>query len=115
MAARVTLKGDLAKRMRAGERKSATAVRQTTKGIAAGAQKRAPRDTNHLADESISIERIDEHTAFVLVQTADDTHEEYSRHVELGTVKAAAQPFLIPAAEAERQPFVRRVRTAYAR
>ena len=115
MAARVTLTGDLTKRMRKGERGAATAVRQTTKGIAQGAQKRAPRDTNHLADESISVERIDEHTAYVLVQTEDETHPEYSRFVEFGTRHHEAQPYLIPAAEAEREPFRRRVRKAYAR
>lgn len=110
-----TLKGDLTKRMRKGERKTATAVRQTAKGIAAGAQKRAPRDTNHLADESIRVERIDDHQSVVIVQTADETHPEYGHFVEHGTRHAAAQPFFIPAVEAERERFRRRVAKAYER
>lgn len=107
------LTGDLTKRMRRGEKRTGQAVQSSTKRIAKGAQTRAPRDTNHLADESISVERIDEHTAYVVVQTADATHPEYSRFVELGTRHHAAQPFLIPAVEAEREPFVRKIRKAY--
>ena len=108
-----TLKGDLTKRMRRGEKRAERAVHGTAENIKAGASGRAPRDTNHLADDSIRVERIDEHQAVVIVQTADEKHPEYSRFVEQGTRHQAAQPFLIPAAEAERGPFIQRIRKAY--
>ncbi len=108
-----TLKGSLAKRSRRWEKRVGKVVERTAeKRVAGGAQRNAPRDTNHLADESIRAERIDEHTFAVIVQTADDTHPEYSRHVEMGTRNAAAQPFLIPAVEAARKPFVDDLRKA---
>ena len=106
MAARVTLKGDLAKRMRRGERMTKTAVQNTAKGIAKGAQQRAPVDTGHLRS-SISYERLDEHAALVMVKAT------YGHFVEYGTRRMGAQPYLIPASEAERKPFEQRLRKAY--
>ena len=108
-----TLKGDLTKRMRKGERKAATAVRQTAKGIVKGAQTRVPIDTGHLRS-SIKAETLDDHQALVTVNTRDEGHSQsYAAFVEYGTRRMAAQPFLIPAAAAEREPFRRRLRKAY--
>lgn len=108
-----TLKGDLTKRMRKGERQTATAVRQTAKGIVKKAQAKVPVDTGHLRS-SIRYESLDnEHRAHVTVDTRDERHESYGHFVEYGTTRMAAQPFLIPAAEAEREPFRRKIAKAY--
>lgn len=108
-----TLKGDLTKRMRKGERKTATAVRQTAKGIVKKARAKVPIDTGHLRD-SIRYEPLDnEHRAHVVVDTRDEKHPSYAAYLEYGTRHQGAQPFLIPAAEAERERFRRRIRKAY--
>jgi HK97 gp10 family phage protein len=107
-----TLKGDLTTRMRKGERKASTAVRQTAKGIVKGAQARVPVDTGHLRS-SIKAEDLDDHQALVTVDTRDERHPSYAAFQEYGTRHHAAQPFLIPAVEAEREPFLRRIRKAY--
>ncbi len=106
MAARVTLTGDLTKRMRAGERMARTAVQNTAKDIVKGAQQRVPVDTGHLK-ASISYERLDEHAALVMVKA------HYGHFVEYGTRHMGAQPFLTPAAEGQRKPFEQRLRKAY--
>ena len=108
MAARVTLTGDLTKRMRRGERMTRTAVQNTAKSIAQGAQQRVPVDTGHLK-ASITYERLDEHAALVMVKA------HYGHFVEYGTRNMGAQPYLIPAAESQRAPFRQRVRKAYER
>ena len=108
MAARVTLKGDLAKRMRRGERMTKTAVQNTAKDIAAGAQRRVPVDTGHLK-ASLHVDKLDDLAALV----STDVH--YAKFVEYGTRHMGAQPYLIPAAEAARKPFEQRIRKAYER
>ena len=113
MAANVTLTGDLTKRMRRGEKRTAAAVGATAKDITKRAKARVPVDTGHLR-KSIEPERIDEYRALVTVDTVDEKHSQnYAGFVEYGTRHMAAQPFLIPAAEAARQPFARRISKAY--
>lgn len=108
-----TLKGDLTRRMRKGERGAATAVRQTGREIVKKARTKVPIDTGHLRD-SIRVEAIDDHRALVTVDTRDESHHSYAAFLEYGTVKMAAQPFFIPAVESAREPFRRRIRKAYA-
>lgn len=107
------LTGSLTKRMTKGQRGVKAAVKSTGDDIAKGASARAPRDTNHLADESINAEEIDDFRSVVTVQTADATHHEYGHFVELGTSNQPAQPYFIPAVEAAREPFRRKIAKAY--
>lgn len=82
------------------------AVRETTFAIQARAQ------ANIVANGQVD-------TGAMLNSTQgamdDDLHGvvrvgvDYGPHQEFGTVKMPARPFLTPAAEAERQPFIRRV------
>lgn len=66
--------------------------------ILGNARAKAPVQTGHLRDNSDV-----EHNG----PTADiNFHAEYAAYVELGTYKMAAQPFLTPAIEAERQHFI---------
>jgi len=101
-----TLKGDLTKRMRRGERRVATAVRQTAKAIEKGAKQRVAVDTGYLKSQ-IRSEPLDEHQALVVADT------DYAKFLEYGTRRMAAQPYFIPAVEAERKQFVRKIRKAY--
>jgi HK97 gp10 family phage protein len=106
------LTGDLTKRMRRGERRVNAAVQSTAKAIVKGAKERAPVDTGHLK-QSIKAERLEDDQALVTVDTRDDRHPSYAAYQEYGTRYHGAQPFLIPAAEAEREPFRRKIRKAY--
>lgn len=106
------LTGDLTSRMRQGERRVAEAVQATAKDIVRGAQTRVPVDTGHLRS-SIKAGRLADDQALVTVDTSDGRHDGYQRFVELGTRYQAAQPFFIPATEAAREPFRRRIRQAY--
>ncbi len=106
MGARVTLTGDLAKRMRRGERMVATAVRATLRDMDKTAQARSRVDTGQMkAGWTVSME--DEYGGYL---------SNGVRHVvfnEFGTVRMSAQPMLHPAVEEARGPFIRRVRKAY--
>lgn len=106
------LTGDLTKRMRRGERRTNAAVQSTAKAIVKGAQTHVPVDTGHLRG-SIKADKLEGDQALVTVDTRDDRHPSYAAYVEYGTRHMAAQPFLIPAAEAEREPFRRKIRKAY--
>lgn len=100
------LTGDLTKRMRAGERKTATAVRQTLKGMQKTAKARSRVDTGRMK-AGWEIVEITDHSG-VLRNTV--------RHVvfnEYGTRHMSAQPMLHPAAEQAREPFRRRIAKAY--
>jgi HK97 gp10 family phage protein len=74
-------------------------IRQSAERIAQGAEQRAPRRSGDLA-ESIAVERIG---PFEYAVTADIPW----RFLEFGTVKMGAQPFMVPAAEAERDNLIR--------
>lgn len=76
---------------------------ETAEAVAAKARRRVPIDTGELRD-SIHVEGTD------VVVDAD-----HALPVEVGTVDTAAQPFLTPAAESERAPFHRRLRSVEAR
>lgn len=69
-------------------------VRRTALSIEAQAKISAPVDTGFLRN-SISTSFPDELTGVVSVGA------EYGIYVEMGTVRTAAQPYLLPAAEAE--------------
>ena len=73
-------------------------VKQATDAIAAAAQSAAPVETGELR-ASIA------ETKGEVVASSD-----HAGYVEFGTVHMAAQPFLTPAAEAERPRFVDRMR-----
>lgn len=106
MATTVLLIGNLTNRIRHAEKRCAEAVEATAKDIAKDAKARVPVRSGRLRD-SITPERIDEFTQIVTV------HAEYAAFVEYGTRHMAAQPYLIPAVEAARQEFARRIAKAY--
>lgn len=78
---------------------------QSAKRIEADARQRAPRDTGHLQDDSIHAIKVSVFTWIVNASTEDDEHSEYAPFVEHGVQGQPAQPFLTPAAEAERSKF----------
>ncbi len=79
--------------------KVAKVVSESAVEIASIARQLAPKDTGHLADESIAVEQTPSTLVTrVVVKTADADHDEYGMHVEFGTSESAAQPFLRPAA-----------------
>ena len=77
-------------------------VQETILDIETGAKLRAPVDTGALR-ASIQSEMTGETSGEVA------TDIEYSVFVEFGTVRAAAQPYMTPAAEAARSPFIRKM------
>jgi HK97 gp10 family phage protein len=77
---------------------SEAVVRLSAEQIARSAQDRVPRDTGALHD-SIHTEDTDEGTYVV---AGGDEGVFYGHMIEFGTVDSPAHPFLIPAAEAER-------------
>lgn len=101
-----TLKGDLTKRMRRGDRRATAAVRSTAKDIQKAAKARSRVRTGQMA-KGWQTADIDDHTSQV---------GNAVRHVifnEFGTVRMSAQPMLYPAVEAAREPFRRKIRKAY--
>lgn len=108
MAARVTLTGDLTKRMVRGERRAAKAVEATLKDMQSTAQQRSRVDTGEMR-AGWEIVKLDEHRG---VLRNGVNHVKFN---EYGTRHMSAQPMLHPAVESARQPFARRVRKAYER
>ncbi len=108
MAARVTLKGDLTKRMKRGEKRAAQIVETTAKGIQRGAMARSRVDTMRMRN-GWQIAQISEHKWQV------GNAVSYVIFNELGTYKMSAQPMLYPSAEEAIQPFHRKMRKAYER
>ncbi len=101
-----TLKGDLTKRMRRGERRVAAARVSTAKAIRDGAARRSRVDTGQMQ------------AGWVVAEVDDETSQvanpvEHSKYNEYGTSRMAAQPMLHPAVEAAREPFRRKIRDAY--
>ena len=80
------------------EAKASVVVRKTLADIEAGAKDKAPIDTGNLQN-SIAGE-MDGPLSGKVIAGAD-----YAAYVELGTHKAAAQPFMVPSAEEARAPF----------
>lgn len=80
-------------RARAGQ-----AVRKAALDVEAGAKDRAPVDTGALAN-SIQMSADGELAATIAVGVA------YGIYVEMGTARAAGQPYLVPATEAARPGF----------
>ncbi len=103
-----TLKGDLTRRMRKGERGAATAVRQTLRDMQKTAQARSRVDTGQMKAGWITAMH-DDHSG-ALANTV-----EHSKYNEYGTRHMSAQPMLHPAVESAREPFRRRIRKAYER
>jgi HK97 gp10 family phage protein len=81
------------------------AVYATAAAIEASAKQRAPVDTGFLRS-SIQARPVGPAEAEVSVGA------EYGAHVEYGTRRQAAQPYLTPAVEGERQRFEARVKKA---
>lgn len=69
----------------------------------------APVDEGRL---SSSIEEVVEHVAEHIVQVIVGTNVEYAPYQEFGTAKMAAQPYLRPALEQEREWIVERLERA---
>jgi HK97 gp10 family phage protein len=86
-------------------------VAESAREVAAVASQLAPRDSGHLADESIAVV-VTASTSVVRVvaQTADADHEEYSHLVEFGTSETDAQPFMGPAFDIVRPRMENRLR-----
>lgn len=101
-----TLKGDLTKRMKRGEKRSATAVRQTLRDMQKTAKARSRVDTGQMK-AGWQTAMLDEHTG----QLANAV--EHVKYNEYGTRHMSAQPMLTPAVESARGPFVQRIRKAY--
>ncbi len=106
--ARVTLTGDLTKRMKRGEKRAATAVRHTLRDMDRTAKARSRVDTGQMkAGWTVSME--DEYSGYLSNGVRHVVFNEY------GTVRMSAQPMLHPAVEEARGPFKHRVRKAYER
>lgn len=87
------------RRVARGARAGASAAsRESAERIAETMRRLVPIDTGELYD-SIGVEEVDALT-WQAVATA-----EHAAYVELGTARAAAQPFMVPAAELERREF----------
>lgn len=78
-------------------------VQKVAHDIEGGAKQRAPVDTGHLRN-SIQAQRTGDAEAEVTVGA------EYAGYVEYGTRHMAAQPYLTPAAEEQREPFEQAMR-----
>jgi HK97 gp10 family phage protein len=74
-------------------------VRKTTLDVEAGAKRLAPVDTGLLRNSIQSVMEGDL-TGVVF------TNVEYSVYLEYGTRKMSARPFMTPALESARQPFI---------
>jgi HK97 gp10 family phage protein len=83
---------------------TAIAVQATAHAVAQKAKAIVPVDTGALRD-SIHVEG-----GGLDVAVIADTY--YAAYVEFGTVLTPAQPYMTPAAESERGPFLARVRAA---
>lgn len=84
-------------------------VRKTAFKIQANAKGRTPVDTGHLK-RNIKVDvEADGNNASVKVDKDD---VEYAEHVEFGTRKTKAQPFLFPAHEEERNDFIDNIKKA---
>lgn len=94
---------ELAKRSPA---KASAAVRKASYDLEAHAKAVVPVDTGNLKNSIRSWFSADGLTAYV------GTHVEYAPYVEFGTRKMAARPYLRPAAEAVRSPFIQAVEAA---
>ena len=101
-----TLKGDLTKRMRRGEKRASTAVKQTLKDMQKTAKARSRVDTGQMK-RSWVVAMEDDHSG-ELANTAN-----HSKFNEYGTRHMSAQPMLHPAVEQARGPFIQRIRKAY--
>ena len=99
MSARVTATSRLAQIAQNATMSADARLRDSAERIAQGAEQRAPSRSGALA-ESIGVEKTGPYEYAV---TADIPW----RFLELGTVKMAAQPFMVPAAEAERESLIR--------
>lgn len=82
------------------ERRAKAASLETAEAVAVEARKLAPVDMGRLRS-SIQAQATDTGAEVVV-------GVEYGQFVELGTSNQPPQPFLIPAVEAERQPFEKR-------
>lgn len=84
------------------------AVRKAAGEIARGAKQRVPVRTGQLR-EAIHVER----TGVAEYRVLGGDHDAWYGHlVEFGTVHSDAKPFLVPAAEAAREPLEHAVREA---
>lgn len=87
------------------QKKVKLVVKGTGLIIETGAKRRVPVDTGRLKSSILRTPKTD---FFVTV----GTNVEYAQYVEYGTSKNRKQPFLFPAAEAERQRYLDRIRKA---
>jgi HK97 gp10 family phage protein len=99
VALTLTLKNDLPKIIVGMEEKAALIVAKTAHDLEAHAKLRAPVDTGFLRS-SIRAVRISPTHWQVIVGA------EYGVYVEYGTRHMGAQPYLRPAADAVRDPFI---------
>ena len=93
--------GRLASRLRS---RVADASQETAEAIVEDAKQRVPVDTGELRD---SIDARSEGIGYIVEATAG-----HAGFVEYGTRRMAAQPYLTPAAEAQRAPFIERLKRA---
>lgn len=102
---------EIAKKLR---KATSEIVRKTALDIEAGAKLKAPVDTGYLKNSiyASTAQGSDYSTGLPEVKPANDQEAivgvgaEYGQYVEYGTVHMAAQPFLTPAVEANRQAFI---------
>lgn len=110
MSVRVKMKSNLRALKGRYRAKVERVVAETAVEVASIARQLAPRDTGHLAEESIAVVLTPSTgVARVVARTADAEHPEYALHVEFGTANADAQPFMGPAFEAVRPRMRRRL------
>jgi HK97 gp10 family phage protein len=82
-------------------------VKRAALNVEAGAKRRAPVDTGRLRNSITHRVEPDGLSAVV------GTNVEYAPHVEFGTRFQRAQPYLVPALEAERNAFHARLKAAF--
>lgn len=89
-----------------GRRVAQREVKRAALAVEGGAKERCPVDTGRL--RSSITHQVDADGLSAVVGTNVD----YAPHVEFGTSRMAAQPFLFPAMESHRPEFLRRLRAA---
>jgi HK97 gp10 family phage protein len=81
-------------------------VQKTAFDVQAGAISDAPVDTGHLKNSIQPPQMVGRLTAVIRVGA------DYGIYVEMGTIHTAAQPYMTPALERARQPFIQAVTRA---
>jgi HK97 gp10 family phage protein len=84
-------------------------VKETAFRVQAGAKQRSPVDTGHLK-RNIKVEIASDELSALVGTRKEDVG--YAEHVEFGTSRSPAQPFLFPSAEEEYPEYLQKLAKA---